>query len=213
MLLQPMPQVRRIKKTTPNQRIKTHPMVRFSQPVLNGGGMTQETSDPVGEILNQDLSVVLISNALDQIERWSDAVLDEAQVIVYDYDTDDLASVVGQLTILAETQGREIGHLAILSHGGPGAIYFSANELVTLETIAVDPSDWRQLDGILAEDARIDFYGCDVGRGEAGLELVAELSELSGAIVWASDDATGSSEYCDWELEVRTGDSFPSLSY
>ena len=132
---------------------------------LNGGGMTQETSDPVGKILNQDLSVVLISNALDQIERWSDAVLDEAQVIVYDYDTDDLASVVGQLTSLAETQGREIGHLAILSHGGPGAIYFSANELVTLETIAVDPSDWRQLDGILAEDARIDFYGCDVGRG------------------------------------------------
>ncbi|MDQ7782880.1 MAG: DUF4347 domain-containing protein [Desulfomonilaceae bacterium] len=165
-----------------------------------------QTSDPLGEVFNQDLNVVLISNALDQVEAISQAAVDDAEVVVFDAENDDMGSIVDALTSLADSTGKQIGHLAILSHGAPGTIALGQDAAFSNLSQGPDLVPWQELRQYLTEDARIDLYGCNTGYGEDGLELVTKLSDLTGATVWASDDNTGSEVNADWVLEIRSGD-------
>ena len=88
-----------------------------SQPEGNGDG---GEGDPLNEIYGQDLSVVLISNALDEVEALSDAAVEDAVVVVYDAEQDTLSTIVNALSDLVDSTGQEIGRLAILSHGKSG---------------------------------------------------------------------------------------------
>ena len=163
-----------------------------------------EASDSQGDIFNQDLSVVLISNALDQFEALADAAVDEAEVIVYDAEQDNLGDIVDTLTELVESTGQEIGQLAIISHGAEGVLSLGDGEFWTLETIQADSSEWAELGGLLADDAVIDLYGCNIGQGEEGALFVETLGSVTDADVRASDDTTGNVEGADWDLEVST---------
>jgi hypothetical protein len=166
-----------------------------------------QASDPLGDIFNQDLSVVLISNALDKVEALSDAAVDGSKVIVYDASQDDLGDIVATLSELVDSNAQEIGQLAILSHGAKGALSLGNGEFWTVETLQTDSSAWIALGGLLADDARIDLYGCSIGVGEDGVLLVETLAGITGAIVWASDDPTGNVPSADWDLEEKTNES------
>jgi len=62
---------------------------------------------------------------------------------------------------------------------------------------------WREA---LSPDADLLIYGCSVAAGSDGIGFVHALSELTGADVAASDDATGSAAAGgDWALEVTSG--------
>lgn len=165
-----------------------------------------QSSDPLGEFFNQDLSVVLISNALDQLEAISQAVVNDAEIVLCEAENDDMGSIVDALTSLADSTGKQIGHLAILSHGAPGTIALGQDAAFSNLSQGPDLVPWQELRQYLTEDARIDLYGCNTGYGEDGMELVTNLSDLTGATVWASDDDTGSGVYGDWILEVRSDD-------
>jgi hypothetical protein len=70
-------------------------------------------ASPIPETLEQmrseDLSVLLISKALDEIDAILDAVLDDAEVIVYDAEHDDLGTITSLLEDFVETSGQESG--------------------------------------------------------------------------------------------------------
>jgi hypothetical protein len=167
---------------------------------------TEDQSGSLSEVYSQDLSVVLISNALDQVEALSSAVVDGAEVIVYDGQTDDLSILAEDLKTLADSSGKQIGHLAILSHGVSGVLEVSDTQLIRSFDVISDPTSWQTLADILTADARIDLYACDLGQGEDGLTFISIISEVTGATVWSSDDTTGGTDG-DWDLEVKTGDS------
>ena len=172
-----------------------------------GDGDTTESSDPVTDILSTDLNVVLISNAVDEIQALSDAVMDGAHVIVYDSEESDLESITALLQELVDTYGGKIDHLAVLSHGEAGVLQLSANEHISVVDILSDASSWETLGALLDDGAVIDVYGCDVGQGTSGELLVGALSYVTGATVRASDDATGTGSEADWQLEVISGES------
>ncbi|MFC1835331.1 DUF4347 domain-containing protein [Thermodesulfobacteriota bacterium] len=162
-----------------------------------------QTPDTLQEVFSDDLNVVLISNALGEIEALSEAAVEGAEVIVYDAANDDIESITGLLEdSLAD--GQQIGQLAILSHGDPGILELGAAQVIGSVILETNPESWMELSSLLAEDARIDLYGCNIGQGEVGTEFVQDLAALTGATVWASDDATGSSPGADWDLEVRS---------
>lgn len=55
-------------------------------------------------------------------------------------------------------------------------------------------------------DADLLIYGCDVGAGVAGQDLLSAISQLTGADLAASDDLTGAGLLGgDWDLEIQTG--------
>ncbi|MFC1835811.1 DUF4347 domain-containing protein [Thermodesulfobacteriota bacterium] len=160
-----------------------------------------------------DLSVVLISNALDEVEAISAAVDESAHVVIYDAANTDLAGINEILAgIVAANDGQEIGHLAILRHATRGVLQLGDVASITASDVQADPSQWMQTAGLLADDARIDFYGCDLGAGESGAQFVDSVAAATGAVVWASDDATGNVTDADWDFEVRSGASLKSTS-
>ena len=61
--------------------------------------------DPLGDIFDQDLKVVLISNALDQVDALSEAAVDGAEVIVYDAEQNNLSTIVENLEDLVGIDG------------------------------------------------------------------------------------------------------------
>ncbi len=195
-------------QSNPEQTSETTAQGQIETAVNPAAQNPDNTSDSLDNVFGQDLNVVLISNAVDHIEAFSDAVADDAQVIVYDASSDTLETVVSELEALTESTGQQIGHLAIISHGESGELVLDpADDIYSLDNLSEYSAVWMRLGGTLSEDARIDFYGCDIGQGEEGQEFVSQVSQLTGAIVWASDDDTGNVEGADWTLEVQTAPS------
>ncbi len=173
----------------------------------NSASQAEQPSDALAEVLGQDSNVVLISNALNDVQALSDAAAEGAEVIVYDADNADLSTINDTLTALVESTGQAIGHLAILSHGDQAEVILGSDALYSLGDLPADAEAWTTLGTVLSEDARIDLYGCDIGSGGPGATFVTQLADVTGADVWASDDATGTGPDADWDLEVRTGES------
>jgi Domain of unknown function (DUF4347)/FG-GAP-like repeat/Bacterial Ig domain len=175
------------------------------EPLLDGAA--DVPADAIQNIFDQDLEAVLISNALDQIQAISDAADPDAQVIVYDADSQDLGGLVSELQEMVDSSGRRIGHLALFTHGDPGILMLSDGSIFSAHTVESNPGLWMELGSLLTEDARIDLYGCDIGAGDDGVGLVNAIAETTGATVWASDDLSGTGQNADWDLEVRSSES------
>ena len=179
---------------------------------LGGGdhaaaGGAWHAEDPVAKILGRDLNVVLISNALDQLPALESAVVKDAKVIVYDAQKDTLATIEQDLDALVQSTGGKIGHLSILSHGDPGVMKLATGQLFTASTVESNPGLWQALGSDLGHHARIDLYGCYIGQGSAGSQLVHDIANITGATVWASNDPTGNAPGSDWTFEVKSGPS------
>lgn len=162
--------------------------------------------DAAGNIFGQDLKVILVSNALGHIEELSQAAADGTKVIVYDA-SEDLSAVVADLKGLVDSSGTKIGQLAFFSHGEPGIFKLTESSVFAAGTVNAHPSAWNDLGSLLNGNARIDFYGCDIGKGIDGSAFVQAVAGATGAIVWASDNTTGSGAEADWVLEVKSGES------
>ena len=149
--------------------------------------------------------MILISNALNQLEALQEAAVDDAEVVVYEAQSDSLGSITEELSALVDSTGQKIGHLAILSHGAPGTLILGDQEIFSATSLAEDSAAWQGISSLLAEEARIDLYGCAIGYGDDGESLVLALSEITDSVVWASDDNTGAEDLSgDWDLETRS---------
>ncbi len=125
----------------------------------------------------------------------------DARIIVLDPDQNGIEQITG---ILSGYQDLDAVH--IISHGTEGQIVLSSAELNidNIDSYSQQLSQWSKS---LSADADILVYGCDVAGNEQGRDLLSSISDLTGADVAASDDATGSDDLsADWDLEVRTGD-------
>ena len=77
---------------------------------------------------------------------------------------------------------------------------------INQSSLAAYGSQLSQWSDSLSSGADLLLYGCDVAKGERGMQFIGELSRLTGADVAASDDLTGAAALGgDWELEVATG--------
>lgn len=167
---------------------------------------TVHVTDTAAQVFEQDLKVVLISNALDHIQDISQAAADGAKVIVYDA-SKDLSAVVTDLKALVESSGAKIGQLAFFTYGEAGVFKLTEHAVFSAGTVNANPGVWQDLGSLLAAHAEIDFYGCNIGKGSDGLAFVSAVADTTGAVVWASNNITGTGTGADWVLEVKSGDS------
>lgn len=170
-------------------------------------GGSQEDGSALEAIFDEEINVVLISDEVAEIEALSNASDPDSQVIVYDSDRDDLGEINSLLTEITNNGRIPIGQLAILSHGAPGITGLSDSAPMLENSMTMGHQELIDLSALLAEDARVDLYGCSTGAGIGGENLVEYLSATTGAVVWASDDPTGNTEGSDWDLEIKSGPS------
>ena len=145
--------------------------------------------------------IVFIDSRVADAESLVRNLPDGVAAVTIAADQDGVA-LIGQY--LAENQGVATVH--ILSHGEPGSVTLGNMRLDagTIEQSAGLLTTWQQG---LSENADILIYGCHVAGSVQGEALLVQLSDLTGADVAASVDATGSSGLGgDWDLEVQIGE-------
>ncbi len=156
----------------------------------------------IGEVFENDLNVVLISNALDNIEGLTDAADENSEVIVFDSQNDNLESISITLGDLAESRGQKIDGLAILEHGSEG-IFSIGTDDIGFFNVSQFASSFEIIAGSLDHDSQIQIFGCSVAGDFFGESLLNQISGYTGADVFASVDQTGG-EQGDWVLEYSS---------
>ncbi|MEA5604707.1 DUF4347 domain-containing protein, partial [Nostoc sp. UHCC 0252] len=152
--------------------------------------------------------IVFIDPQVEDYQSLVMGVLADTSVVVLDANQDGIKQIS---QVLESYQG--VTSLHIVSHGAPGCIYLGNSQLSgkTLNHYAADLMGWANA---LSEDAQLLLYGCNVAQTESGVLFINCLSELTSAVVAASNDLTGNSALGgDWELEVCTGDIVPHLVF
>ncbi|MHA2427404.1 MAG: DUF4347 domain-containing protein, partial [Candidatus Hermodarchaeia archaeon] len=120
-------------------------------------------------------------------------------VVVLDVDSNGIEQITSELDNYSEVTG-----IHIVSHGSVDSLTLGNTDLDSdnIDSYTQQISSWGDA---LTEEADILLYGCDIAKGDSGLEFIEKLSELTGADIAASNDLTGSGKLGgDWELEVRT---------
>ena len=90
----------------------------------------------------------------------------------------------------------------IVSHGNDRSFTLSG-ESIDRAFLAENRDAFAEIGSHLTDNGDILLYGCDLASTAEGRALAADLAEITGADVAASDDATGAAG--DWDLEFTVG--------
>jgi hypothetical protein len=156
-------------------------------------------------LMDSSLDVVLVSDSVDDLDNLVAAISDDAQIVIYNAEKDDSASVNSALEELTRTNGAKISNLGIIAHGEPGRIQLGADS-IDLDNVESFKSAFTRLGANLTEDGQIHLYGCSVAANTEGKDLVNHLAGYTSAHVFASDDRTGGPN-SDWDLEFASDSS------
>lgn len=144
-------------------------------------------------------TIVFIDSAVDDYQSLVDGAIPEAEVIVLDSTQDGVTQITEIL------QGRtDIAAIHIVSHGVPGSLQLGNGQLSldTLDHYATQLKTWSDT----LSHTPLLLYGCNVAAGDAGVQFVERLYQLTGADIAASAKRTGSAALGgDWKLEVTKG--------
>lgn len=159
--------------------------------------------DTPADVFQQNLNVVLVSNAIDQIESVSHAAASNgSMVIVYDAQKDNLSTITAMLDSVVRSTGEKIGTLAFVDHGSDGVVKIGADH-ITSDNLFKHVADLEALAKDLAPTAQIEFFGCSIAHGAEGQALIDQIAAYTHAVVFASTDATGGNA-ADWSLEYSS---------
>ncbi|MEO5328871.1 MAG: DUF4347 domain-containing protein [Magnetococcus sp. THC-1_WYH] len=148
---------------------------------------------PPNEVLFMDASVAGADSLLSDLR-------DGVEVVLLESGRNGLDQIA---EALKGRSGLEAIH--IVSHGKPGQVSLGTASL-SLASLEANRSSLETIGSALAEGGDLLFYGCDVGKGDAGSLFVGALAGITGANVAASDDPTGSTAMGgDWDLETQNG--------
>jgi len=112
----------------------------------------------------------------------------------------------GIATMLSTLKGQTgIDAIYIVGHGASGTAELGSSVL-TNDDLGSLQNQLTTIGASLAPHGDILLYGCDIGAGKTGQDFVTHLSQLTGADVAASTDATGAARLGgNWALETQTG--------
>ena len=161
---------------------------------------------PATASIDRQQEIAFIDSAVKDSQILADGVKPGVEVVMLDPSGDELAQMASALS------GRTgIDAIHVLSHGSLGALQIGAHNL-TAQALDSHADDLTSIKRSLNPGGDILLYGCNVARGDSGLEFIGKLAQATGADIAASNDPTGSSELGgDWILEVMNGniDSTP----
>ena len=118
---------------------------------------------------------------------------------------DDANQLLSNALEELRTGGVEVSAIHLISHGSSQGILLGQSA-ITAESLRSNANSIAQWSLALTADADILIYGCDLGTGSSGRELVNSLAALTGADVAANNETTGSAALGgDWTLQYQTG--------
>ncbi|MDG9925675.1 MULTISPECIES: VCBS domain-containing protein [unclassified Pseudomonas] len=158
-------------------------------------------SEPPASAQSSPRHLLVIDSRVENREQLVQQLPHGVKALVVQAGQDGLAAIEQALEALGQ-----VDSIQILSHGSSGQFTLGGTTLSS-DNVGQFGEVLQQWRDNLSGRADIQLYGCNLGAGEAGKTLVAELARWTGADVAASDDDTGATGAGgDWQLEVRSGD-------
>ncbi|WP_417329980.1 VCBS domain-containing protein [Halomonas cupida] len=147
--------------------------------------------------------LVVVDARLDPAQQQAiiDGTSSDAALLVVDAADNGIDSITSALAGMDDVQSVEI-----FSHGTDGQFLLGSSHVSadTLPQLEQQLGQWRDA---LSANADLLLYGCRVGDGASGQQLIDGLADATGADVAASDDDTGEARLGgDWQLETTRGD-------
>ncbi|MDF5707589.1 MAG: DUF4347 domain-containing protein [Nostoc sp. S4] len=154
-------------------------------------------------------SLVFIDMGIEDYSSLVKGVVDNTKVFVLD----QRQNGVEQITeILANCDRSNITDIHIVSHGAPGCLQLGNTNigLHTLKEYSQQLQQWQQI----LSTKNLLLYGCNVAFGDAGIEFLEKLHQLTGANIAASSQPIGNAALGgNWELSVRTAQMDVTLAF
>ncbi|MFY4728081.1 DUF4347 domain-containing protein, partial [Nitrospira sp. BLG_2] len=145
--------------------------------------------------------VVFVDPTVPNCQMLVAGIGPNAEVIMLDPTRDGIEQIAESL---AGRSGIDAIHL--ISHGSSGELHLGAGTLTTESMSGEYADELATIREALSDQADILVYGCDFAEGQDGQEMATLLSQLTGADVAASTDATGFAGLGgDWVLEMKIG--------
>lgn len=168
---------------------------------------TSGVPDPAGQLADYVLpgeptnAVVFIDTSIDNYSEILAGIDPKVQVVLLDSHQDGVRQIATWLS------GHEqINAIHIISHGSEGQLNLGTGILTRETMISQYAGELAAIQQSLSETADILIYGCNFSEGQAGEEAATLLSQLTGADVAASTDATGYAGLGgNWTLETQIG--------
>jgi 2-hydroxy-3-keto-5-methylthiopentenyl-1-phosphate phosphatase len=130
----------------------------------------QQNVDEVQQVLS---GITFIDSGLHDYQSLVAGVTAGIEVIVIDSTQDGVEQITQALA-----QRHRISRVHIVSHGAPGAIYIGNREL-SLETLNQYGNELLSWAEMLAPNAELLIYGCEVAKGDRGQAFIHRLSAKS----------------------------------
>ncbi|MEA5542108.1 DUF4347 domain-containing protein [Limnoraphis robusta Tam1] len=163
---------------------------------------SQETCFSQASRTSKTNILVILDAQVEDWEKLQKGVVPQAKVILLDRTEDGIEQITQALR-----KYTDLSEIHIISHGSPGCLQLGNTQLSldTLKRYASQLQTWSVPSLIL--------YGCHVAAGDAGVEFIEKLHQITGAKIAASANKTGDSALGgDWNLEVKTDEFQVSLA-
>ncbi|ERT03931.1 hypothetical protein M595_6126, partial [Lyngbya aestuarii BL J] len=161
-----------------------------------------ETCFSLASRLSKIHLLVIIDVQVEDWEKLLKEVVPGAEIILLNPTQDGVQQISQALQ-----EYTDISEIHVISHGSPGCLQLGNTQLSldTLKHYANELKTWTVPHLIL--------YGCNIAAGDAGIEFIEKLHNLTGAKIAASANKTGYSGLGgDWNLEVKTDEFKVSLA-
>jgi hypothetical protein len=150
--------------------------------------------------LSAGWDVTLIDSTVADQAVLRRALVPGGRVILYNGKRDSAAQVLNRVTDWAQETGSTIKSLSLLSDGSPGR-FEVGNQWISNSNLVQTAPAWQGLSHVLASDAVIELYGCDMSDPLGlGQRLLDRVANITGAQVFATTNLIGRSG--DWALEA-----------
>ena len=157
------------------------------------------------------LNIALVSDAVAQAQEVRAAAAKDTIAIVYQSDKMTTTGLVDLLaSVSAAHNGLPIGNLAIVAHGNSGELDLGKADDLNLATLPGQTTALERLRSVLANNACLDLYSCDVAAGASGKAFVNDLAAVTGATVYASDNLVGTVPGANLILDCHSGQAAAS---
>jgi len=151
--------------------------------------------------------IIFVDSAVQDHQTLTNSA-DGAQIFILN----ENLSAIEQITNALANQS-DIEAIHILSHGSPGSLNLGS-DTINNQNLPQFSNKIQQWGKALTKNADILLYGCNVAAGDAGEEFISKLHQLTGAEIAASSTPIGNSTLGgNWELDVSTGKTSPTLAF
>jgi len=149
---------------------------------------------------NGKREIAFIDSSLDNWTQIAQGIRPGVEVVLLNSTSDGLTQVANYLAGQSNVDA-----IHILTHGETGEVNMGALRL-TSSNISAHQADLTRIGAAMTANGDVLLYGCDIAKGNDGLNLIAQIAKATNTDVAASSDRTGASSLGgNWILENIRG--------